>query len=115
MTEQNNRLIEEKVPTRSKLAFGGAVFASGILSGLGLGPITYYYNITLGLNGYLVGLAWIIFIIWNSLNDPLFGFLEDRTKSKKYGRRIPYIRFGAPVYSILFLFCWFPLLISTMR
>ncbi|MCJ7647887.1 MAG: MFS transporter, partial [Candidatus Lokiarchaeota archaeon] len=109
MTEQKNTLFEEKVPTRSKFAYGGAVFASGILSGLGLGPITYYYNITLGLSGSLVGLAWMIFIVWNSINDPLFGFLEDRTKSKKYGRRIPYIRFGAPFYSILFLFCWFPL------
>ncbi len=109
MTEQKNTLFEEKVPTRSKFAYGGAVFANGILSGLGLGPITFYYNITLGLSGTLLGLAWLIFIVWNAINDPLFGFLEDRTKSKKYGRRIPYIRFGAPVYAILFMFCWFPL------
>jgi len=109
ITEQKSILFEEKIPMRSKFAYGGAVFASGILSGLGLGPITYYYNITLGLEGFLVGLAWMIFMVWNSINDPLFGFLEDRTKSKKYGRRIPYIRFGAPVYSILFMFCWFPL------
>ena len=109
MTEKKNTLFEEKVPTRSKFAYGGAVFANGILSGLGLGPITFYYNITLGLSGTLLGLAWLIFIVWNAINDPLFGFLEDRTKSKKYGRRIPYIRFGAPVYAILFMFCWFPL------
>jgi len=109
MIEQKNILFEEKVPTRSKFAYGGAVFANGILSGLGLGPITFYYNITLGLSGTLLGLAWLIFIVWNAINDPLFGFLEDRTKSKKYGRRIPYLRFGAPVYSILFMFCWFPL------
>ncbi|UCC19471.1 MAG: MFS transporter, partial [Promethearchaeota archaeon] len=45
---------------------------------------------------------------WNTINDPLFGFIEDHTKSKKYGRRIPYIRFGAPVYGLLFIFCWIP-------
>jgi GPH family glycoside/pentoside/hexuronide:cation symporter len=43
------------------------------------------------------------------INDPLFGFLEDHTKSEKYGRRIPYIRFGAPIYGILFIFCWIPI------
>ena len=77
MTEQKNTLFEEKVPTRSKLAYGGAIFANRILSGLGLGPITFYYNIALGLSGTLLGLAWLIFIVWNAINDPLFGFLED--------------------------------------
>jgi GPH family glycoside/pentoside/hexuronide:cation symporter len=100
---------DEIIPTKSKLAFGGATIASSILSGLGLGPITYYYNYILGLESYLTGLAWILFIVWNAFNDPLFGFLEDRTKSEKYGRRVPYIRFGAPIYSILFMLCWFPL------
>ncbi len=111
MTETNSvsMEIEEKIPAKSKLAFGGATLASGILSGLGLGPITYYYNVTLGLSEYWTGLAWIIFIVWNAVNDPLFGFVEDRTKSKKYGRRIPYLRFGSPIYTILFLLCWFPL------
>ena len=51
MIEQKNSIFEENVPTRSKFAYGGAVFANGILSGLGLGPITFYYNITLGLSG----------------------------------------------------------------
>jgi len=111
MTEANSvsMEIEEKIPAKSKYAFGGATLASGILSGLGLGPITYYYNVTLGLSEYWTGLAWIIFIVWNAVNDPLLGFIEDRTKSKKYGRRIPYLRFGSPIYTILFLLCWFPL------
>ncbi|MFX1360459.1 MAG: MFS transporter, partial [Promethearchaeota archaeon] len=84
MTETNSVSIEieEKIPGKSKFAFGGATLASGILSGLGLGPITYYYNNILLLDEYWTGLAWIIFIIWNAVNDPLFGFIEDRTKSK---------------------------------
>jgi GPH family glycoside/pentoside/hexuronide:cation symporter len=104
-----NDFQDEIIPMKSKLAFGGATMSSAILSGLGLGPITYYYNYILGLEGYLTGLAWILFIVWNAINDPLFGFLQDRTKSEKYGRRVPFIRFGAPIYSILFMLCWFPL------
>ena len=102
-------LYEEIIPTKSKLAFGGTLFANLILSGIALGPITFFYNVKLGLSGYLISLAWLIFISWNTINDPLFGFIEDRTKSEKYGRRIPYLRFGAPIYTLLFIICWFPL------
>ena len=101
--------VLEKVSIKSKLSFGFVDLAHQVLSGLGTGPITYYYNTKLGLNEFLVGLAWILFIAWNSINDPLFGFIEDRTKTKKYGRRIPYIRFGAPVYCLVFILIWFPI------
>jgi len=104
----NNILIEESIPTKSKFAFGGATMASGILNGIAFGAITFYYNIKLGLGEEFIALAWLIFAAWNAVNDPLFGFIEDRTKSEKYGRRVPYLRFGAPIYGILFILVWFP-------
>ena len=106
--KSNNILIEETIPTKSKFAFGGATMASGILNGIAFGAITFYYNIKLGLSEEFIALAWLIFAAWNAVNDPLFGFIEDRTKSEKYGRRIPYLRFGAPIYGILFVLVWFP-------
>ncbi len=106
--KSNNILIEESIPTKSKFAFGGATMASGILNGIAFGAITFYYNIKLGLGEEFIALAWLIFAAWNAVNDPLFGFIEDRTKSEKYGRRVPYLRFGAPIYGILFILVWFP-------
>ncbi len=106
--KSNNILIEENIPTKSKFAFGGATMASGILNGIAFGAITFYYNIKLGLGEEFIALAWLIFAAWNAVNDPLFGFIEDRTKSEKYGRRVPYLRFGAPIYGILFILVWFP-------
>ena len=106
--KSNNILIEENIPTKSKFAFGGATMASGILNGIAFGAITFYYNIKLGLSEEFIALAWLIFAGWNAVNDPLFGFIEDRTKSEKYGRRVPYLRFGAPIYGILFILVWFP-------
>jgi GPH family glycoside/pentoside/hexuronide:cation symporter len=103
-------MSEEFVPRSSKLAFGGITFTSGIFNNLVLATsFTYFYNVKLGLDAYWTGLAWLIFIFWNTINDPLLGFIEDRTKSKKYGRRIPYIRFGGIVYAILFILSWIPL------
>jgi len=99
---------KERVPLSSKFAFGGLNGMVAVLSGIAFSAITFYYNVKLGLRAELLGIGWLIFAIWNAANDPLFGFLEDRTKSAKYGRRIPYIRFGAPIFGLFFILCWFP-------
>ncbi|MFX1447670.1 MAG: MFS transporter [Promethearchaeota archaeon] len=98
----------EKLPLKSKFAYGGLGAGIGLPSQIAFSAITFFYNTTLGLSTELTGLAWLIFSFWNAINDPLFGFIEDHTKSEKYGRRIPYIRFGAPIYGIAFIFCWTP-------
>ena len=99
---------KERVPLKSKFAFGGISGTIALLSGMAFSAITFYYNVKLGLSAELLGIGWLIFAIWNALSNLLFGFLEDRTKSAKYGRRIPYIRFGAPIFGLLFILCWFP-------
>ncbi|MHA1491360.1 MAG: MFS transporter [Promethearchaeota archaeon] len=108
-TASKEILSKENLPLSSKLGFGGASFSSAVLQGIAFGSITFFYNVILGLNEGLLGIAWLIFAAWNAINDPLFGLIEDRTKSKKYGRRIPYLRFGGPIYGLLFILCWFPL------
>ncbi len=100
--------FKEVLPVKTKVAFGSANTASNILSGIGFAAITFFYNVKLGLDAGLIGIAWLIFAGWNALNDPLFGYIQDRTKSE-LGRRIPYIRYGAPIYGLLFILCWFPL------
>ena len=99
---------DETLPLKSKLAYGGLGAGINLPSQITFSAITFFYNVILGLNPELTGIAWLVFSIWNAINDPIFGFLEDNTKSEKYGRRIPYIRFGAPLYALAFIFCWIP-------
>lgn len=106
---KNREVFEEKLPFKTKFAYGSTNMAHFALSNIAFTAITFYYNVKLGLDAGLIGIGWLIFAIWNALNDPLFGFMEDQTKSKKYGRRIPYVRFLAPLHGILFLLFWFPL------
>lgn len=101
-------MANEKLSLKSKFAYGGLGAGIGLPSQIAFSAITFFYNTVLGLNAELIGIAWLIFAFWNAFNDPLFGFIEDRTKSEKYGRRIPYIRFGAPIYGIVFITCWIP-------
>ncbi|MBN2154557.1 MAG: MFS transporter [Candidatus Lokiarchaeota archaeon] len=101
-------ITEEKLPAIRKIAYGVAYIGNLSLSQIALGgAVTFFYNIKMGLEPYWTGLAWIIFAIWNALNDPILGILEDRTKSR-WGRRVPYLRFGAPFYAISFVLMWFP-------
>ncbi|TXT63463.1 MAG: putative symporter YjmB [Promethearchaeota archaeon] len=101
-------LEKETIPTSAKIAFGASSLASMLLSGIGLGgALTYFYNIIYLLDEYWLNLGFTLFIVWNAVNDPILGFLEDRTKTR-WGRRIPYLRFGAPIYTLLFCLIWFP-------
>lgn len=102
----NQANYEEHVPLKSRVWISGADAATAILQSLvGSTALTYYFTRLRGLSLELTGLVWIIFAIWNAVNDPLFGYLSDRTKSK-LGRRIPYIRYGAPLFLLSFALFW---------
>ncbi|TFG00393.1 MAG: MFS transporter [Promethearchaeota archaeon] len=114
ISKSNSDNLVEEVPLESRFAFGGVAFTSGFFSSLVTATTyTYFFNVKLGLDPFYTTIAWMLFIVWNAVNDPLLGYVEDHTGSEKYGRRIPYLRFGAPVYALLFILAWFPLFGNT--
>ncbi|XP_016115301.1 transmembrane protein 180-like [Sinocyclocheilus grahami] len=50
----------------------------------------------------------VVFMIWNALNDPLFGYLQDNSSMECCSRRRLSILYGAPLYCLSFLLAWFP-------
>lgn len=67
----------------------------------------FYYVDGLGLNALTAGALWTLFGVWNMINDPLMGQVSDRTRSR-YGRRIPYVWFGAIPLGLSFFLLWTP-------
>lgn len=101
--------IEERIPWKSRIWISLADSSVAMLQTIvGGGALTYYFTRVRGLDPNLAGLVWLLFGIWNAVNDPLFGFISDRTKSK-LGRRRPYIRYGAPILTLGFIFLWLDL------
>lgn len=63
---------------------------------------TFYFAVV-QLNITLITIGFIIWAVWNSFNDPMLGYLSDRTHTK-FGRRLPYIMIAIiPLGIVLFL------------
>jgi glycoside/pentoside/hexuronide:cation symporter, GPH family len=69
--------------------------------------INFYYVDVMGLNAAAAGILWSIYGLWNAINDPLMGQVSDRTRSR-FGRRVPYVAFGAIPLGLSFFFLWTP-------
>ncbi len=67
---------------------------------------TFYYSVV-GLNIILITIAFIIWSIWNAVNDPMLGAISDRTSSK-WGRRKPYIIAGIIPLLFINVLLWTP-------
>ena len=94
-----------RVTRKFKLIWGVANLGNSMISGVFAALLPIFYQDYLGLSARWIGLASLIYAIWNALNDPLFGYISDNTRSK-LGRRVPYMRFTAPFLALTFILVW---------
>jgi len=57
------------------------------------------------LNPSLAGLTLLVAKIWDAVNDPIFGVLTDRTRTR-WGRRRVYLLFAAIPFGLTFFLLW---------
>ncbi len=88
-----------------KVIWGVAALGTSLISGTFGALLPIFYQDYLGVSARWIALASAIYGIWNAINDPLFGYLTDNTRSR-LGRRIPYMRFTAPFLALTFILVW---------
>ncbi|CAI9537276.1 unnamed protein product [Staurois parvus] len=93
---------------RPALAYSMTTLGAGMMN-----HIFNFYYVKLFLNRYKISegsfhQAQVVFMIWNAINDPLFGYIQDNSKSDFCSIRRRSILFGAPFYALAFLIPWFP-------
>jgi GPH family glycoside/pentoside/hexuronide:cation symporter len=78
------------------MAFGAYVF--------------FFYETEIKLNVWLIGIGFIIFAIYNAINDPVIGYLTDRPFkfTQKWGRRFPFILIGGIPWILCYIFLYTP-------
>ncbi|TXT58408.1 MAG: Na+/melibiose symporter-like transporter [Promethearchaeota archaeon] len=70
----------------------------------------FFYETEIGLNVWLTGSAFVIFALWNAVNDPLVGYLTNKPFkfTKKWGRRFPWILIGGIPYVASYILIFTP-------
>ncbi len=69
--------------------------------------LLFFYSQVVGLDPWLAGIALTIGRVWDAISDPVMGAISDRTRSR-WGRRRPYIMFGAIPLAIAYVSMWVP-------
>ncbi len=93
------------VPVREKLAYGLGDFAINIAyTTLGFYIVFFLVNVA-GIPAKLAGVIFLVARAWDAITDFFMGVLSDRTRSR-FGRRRPYILFGAVPLGITFILLW---------
>lgn len=104
MTTQS--AVKSRLKFSTKFFYGLASFGTSTVSSIYAALLTIFYQDYLGLTSKWIGIASAIYAVWNAVNDPIFGFVTDSTRTK-LGRRIPYLRFTAPFLGLTFILVWF--------
>ena len=106
----NNENIERMHSKKIMVSYGFADFIGQFMA-MAFGVYSYfYYETEIGLDSLLCGLAFVLYAIWNAVNDPLIGYLTDRPFkfTKKWGRRFPWIMLGGFPWIICYVLLFSP-------
>jgi GPH family glycoside/pentoside/hexuronide:cation symporter len=68
--------------------------------------VLFYYTDVKHLPATWASVVMTIYAFYNAFNNPVIGYFSDRTQSR-WGRRVPYMRFGMLPEAIFFAFLFF--------
>lgn len=70
----------------------------------------FFYQTEVKLNVWIIALSYVIFAIYNMINDPLIGYLTNRPFkfTKKWGRRFPWIVLGGIPWGFSYILIFIP-------
>ena len=97
--------LKDKLSVRTKLAYGVGDFGFSLTdTTLGVLFLIFLLDVV-GLEPGKAALAIFIGKSWDYVNDPIVGYLADRTRTR-LGRRRPYLLFGFIPFGLVFAMMW---------
>ena len=99
-------MSNEKLDLKTKLAYGAGDFGPSITANIAIFYLLLFFTNVAGIPPGLAGSILMIGKIWDAVNDPIVGFLSDKTKSRRWGRRLPWMFYGAIPFGLFFFLQW---------
>ncbi|RXR29119.1 MFS transporter [Flavobacterium piscinae] len=100
----SNNISNGKVAMGQKIAFGLGMLANQMFpAALGIFMVVLVQD--LGFPTWMWGVLFFLPRVFDSITDPIMGFISDNTKSK-WGRRRHYVFIGAIIMAISFILMW---------
>ena len=96
---------QEKLNFTTKLAFGAGDMGPAITANILVFFLLRFFTDVAGLPAGLAGSVLAIGKISDAINDPVTGILSDHTRTR-WGRRLPWMFFGAIPFGIFFFLQW---------
>ncbi|MGB3755065.1 MAG: MFS transporter [Rivularia sp. (in: cyanobacteria)] len=97
---------DKKLNLKTKLAYGAGDLGPAITANISVFFLLVFFTNVAGIPAGLAGSILMVGKIWDAVNDPFVGVLTDKTESKRWGRRLPWLLYGAIPFGIFFFLQW---------
>ncbi|APB34270.1 Na+/melibiose symporter and related transporters [Gloeomargarita lithophora Alchichica-D10] len=97
--------MNQRLSFGEKLSYGAGDLGPAIAANLIVVFQLIFFTNVAGLNPGIAGTVLLIGKAWDAVNDPMIGLLSDRTQNP-WGRRLPWLFWGAIPFGLSFFFLW---------
>lgn len=97
--------MNKKLSTFTKIIYGTGDLGYSMTNSIIAAIFPLFMMDVVGITPGLAAIALFIGRSWDYINDPIIGFLSDRTRTK-WGRRRPFLLFGAIPFGLAFMALW---------
>ncbi len=97
--------MTEKLSRREKWTYGSGDLGFSLTSTIIGAYFAIYLTDVVGVSPAVAAMAIFVGSTWDYINDPIVGYISDRTRSR-WGRRRPFLLFGPLPFILVFALMW---------